>query len=457
MNRCERRFGFFCPIILCSIVYFVFSSSIGAITPGNMENRIAVKEVSDGKRTIANASWWGFDEYDATECLQSAIDSGAKRVIIPNMTKDWIVKPIKLEGDQELIFENGAVITAKRGEFRGKEDCLFSATNISNLTIRGYGAIWGMQKQDYMENTLRDYYTNSEWRHSLKLSSCENIKVYGLTVRDSGGDGIYIGSENKEQPYCKNIHIRDVVCDNHYRQGISVIGAENLLIENCVFKNTWGTSPSAGIDFEPNLPTNILVNCVVRNCFFEDNWGRGILIVPIHHEPADRDISLLFENCRVSGSKGKGIVVAWIDDSRPNGSIEFKDCFIENVESYGLYLANISPDGADVRFRNCTWRNIGKGLVNKDFLGVVDKLETIAPILINFTNPDFTDKNGGVQFLDCIIEDTNNRPFIASREKENEDGICDLSGTITVRNPYGAVIDLGENTHNVTLKIIEER
>jgi len=28
--------------------------------------------------------------------------------------------------------------------------------------------------------------------------------------------------------------IRDVVCDRNYRQGISVISAENLLIERCV-------------------------------------------------------------------------------------------------------------------------------------------------------------------------------------------------------------------------------
>jgi len=440
-----------------TVSIITFPTFCFAETPVNVKSPKAVKQVLEGKRTVANAAWWGFDEYDATEAMQSAINSGAKRVVVPNMTKDWIVRPITLAGDQELVFEEGVEVTAKRGEFRGREDCLFSAVNIKNITIRGYGAIWRMQKQDYMENTLRDYYSKAEWRHTLNLSSCTNVKIYGLTLKDSGGDGIYLGSANKEQPYNKNIYIRDVVCDNHYRQGISVIGAENLLIENCVLKNTWGTSPSAGIDFEPNLPTNILVNCVVRNCVFEDNWGRGIIVVPIHLAPGDRDISILFENCRVSSNKGKGIVVAWIDDSRPNGSIEFKDCLIENVESYGLYLANISPDGADVRFRHCTWRNIGKGLVKNDFLGFVDKLETTAPMLFNFTNPDFTEKNGGVEFIDCLVEDNINRPFFAAREKEGDTGIYDITGKITVRNPYGAVMDMGAKTHNVTLKVIEER
>ena len=53
-----------------------------------MENPQAVLEVLDGKRTEASAAWWGFDENDATEALQSAINSGAEKLIVPNMGKD---------------------------------------------------------------------------------------------------------------------------------------------------------------------------------------------------------------------------------------------------------------------------------------------------------------------------------------------------------------------------------
>jgi hypothetical protein len=52
--------------------------------------------------------------------------------MVPNMTKDWIVRPITLAGDQELIIEDGVVITAKRGEYRS------------------YGATVRMQKEDYI-------------------------------------------------------------------------------------------------------------------------------------------------------------------------------------------------------------------------------------------------------------------------------------------------------------------
>jgi hypothetical protein len=59
-----------------------------AAAPANAVNPQAVQEVRAGKRTEANAAWWGFDEEDSTEALQAAIRSGAKRVIVPNMKKD---------------------------------------------------------------------------------------------------------------------------------------------------------------------------------------------------------------------------------------------------------------------------------------------------------------------------------------------------------------------------------
>ena len=80
-----------------------------------MKNIDAIADVQSGKTTIANATWWGFDPEDATDELQAAIDSGARRLIVPNMRSDWVVRPIQLASNQEIIFERGTVISAKRG------------------------------------------------------------------------------------------------------------------------------------------------------------------------------------------------------------------------------------------------------------------------------------------------------------------------------------------------------
>ena len=87
----------------------------------------AIEEVAAGKRTVANAAWWGFDPMDSTRYLQAAINSKASTVIIPNMGQDWIVRPIFLRSNLELVFEEGVVVTAKKGDYFGKHDSVFTA------------------------------------------------------------------------------------------------------------------------------------------------------------------------------------------------------------------------------------------------------------------------------------------------------------------------------------------
>ncbi len=159
---------------------------------------------------------------------------------------------------------------AKKGAFKGRTDCLFRAELKENITLSGYGAALRMRRSDYDGPD----YGKSEYRHVLGVNSCTNVGVYGLTLAESGGDGLYLGAA-QEGVTNKNVHIKDVVCASNYRQGISVITAEDLLIENCTLRDTVGTAPQAGVDFEPNSPGERLVNCVMRNCVTQNNRGNG--------------------------------------------------------------------------------------------------------------------------------------------------------------------------------------
>jgi polygalacturonase len=112
-----------------------------------------------------------------------------------------------------------------------------------------------MWKEDYQS----EEYRKAEWRMGISLRGCSDVTVEGLSIEKTGGDGVYIGA-TQEQPFCRDVTIRDVECVDNHRQGISVISAENLLIENCLFAKTDGTAPQAGIDLEPNGPDERLVN-----------------------------------------------------------------------------------------------------------------------------------------------------------------------------------------------------
>ena len=122
--------------------------------------------------------------------MQAAIDSGAEKVIVEKMAGPWIVDPIKLAGNQELVFEKGVVVLAKKGAFHGQNDSLFSAPDKSNIKLTGYGATLQMRRADYASPAYR----KAEWRMVLESASCTNVTVCGLTLANSGGDGIYLGS-----------------------------------------------------------------------------------------------------------------------------------------------------------------------------------------------------------------------------------------------------------------------
>ncbi len=425
-------------LAICAITFiFLFSETADA---KNSPDPAAVIEVLSGKRTTANVAWWGFNGIDDTEALQAAINSGAKKVIVPNMGRDWIVRPITLVGNQEVEFEKGTVVSAKQNEFKGRGDCLFLASQQENITLRGYGAILRMRKDDYMT----DAYEKAEWRMVLRLISCSNIRILGLTLADSGGDGIYLGANNTKQPYNRDILIRDVTLENNHRQGISVISAENLLIENCRFNNTWGTAPEAGIDLEPNRPEHRLTNCVIRNCTFENNKGAGIMIYLNFMSPRSAQshpISITFENCRVSSNRGPGIYIGAIKDDGPDGTIIFRKCTVENVRGYGLIVRGKSADRVKVIFDRCVWKQVVRGNSSE------------SPLQFVYRNDTDTKKLGGLEFRRCTVEDDRDRPVISLDNKNTGLGLFDITGTIKVRNNWGKRINLGSDNGKIDLKL----
>ena len=102
--------------------------------------------------------------------------------------------------------------------------------------------------------------------------------------------------------------VRGCVFDRNYRQGISVISAENLLIEDTVMSNTQGTDPQAGIDFEPNEPWECLKNVVLRRCKSLDNWGMAFDILTIKYDKTSEPLDIRFYELDVP-TGGNGVAV----------------------------------------------------------------------------------------------------------------------------------------------------
>ncbi len=309
-----------------------------------------VAKVKRGELKEARASWWGFDPTDATAALQAAIDSGVPKLIVDNVGQTWITRPLFAASNQEIVFEKGVVVEAKKGEFHGGNDSLLTVRERENVTLTGYGAVLRMHRADYDDPKQ---YKKAEWRMVLNILSSKNIKVYGLTLALSGGDGIYLGV-SKRGVTNRSIHIKDVICDRNYRQGISVISARDLLIENTVMRNTRGTPPMAGIDFEPNHADEELVNCVLRNCVSENNAGYGyVLYVPtLRAESAP--LSVRLDNCVSRGNAADfGLSTGNSESDAVGGSVEVVNCRFERSRGVSISIRNKPAAGAKVTFKDC--------------------------------------------------------------------------------------------------------
>jgi hypothetical protein len=376
-----------------------------------------IKQVKAGKISKAMAHWWGYNKSDSTNALQTAINSGAKTVHIKKMSSPWIIRPVKLKSNQQIIIDKGVEIIAKKGAFKSILACLFKAENCRNLEIVSDGARLIMHKKDYHN---RKFYRKSEWRHAISLLSCQNVLIKGISIEDSGGDGIYVGVLPGAKNYCRNIKIENVICKGNNRQGISVISAENLLVKDSKLLNTDGTAPMAGIDFEPNHPNQRLVNCIVDNCIINGNVSSGVTSYIKLNKYAPK-VSITVKDCQIGGSIN---AVQFVEPSglfqvkNPvQGKIKFVNCHIKDYTNAGIELRNVRDDSYQVLFEKCKITNSRSN----------------ATPLIFATTPGFNQPTGKVNFDDCNIELKDNKQWFVFRSNYASNVLMrDVVGTVSV-------------------------
>jgi hypothetical protein len=356
----------------------------------------------------ATASWFGFDKEDATTAIQAAINSGAKKVVVDNTGSDWIVnRPVNLAGNQEVVFEDGVVVRAMKGRFKGIGDPLFRARDVSNLTFRGIGtARLVMNKEEYEKLSGRAGIMGA--RHVLSISGCKNVTVENLSFEKAGGDGIYITGGSQD------VLIDNVVCDGNYRLGLAVISAENLTVRNSRFRNALGGSPQGGIDLEPNNNREKLINILVEKCVFENNVkGAGISVSPNHLDATSPPVSITVRDCLFRGNSlafflypTRGMA------SDPRGNVLVEDCRMENT----VLFSNPVDGTVKIKFKNCT------GISKKN-----------GP----FFNVRITDcagkKGGGIEFENITVSETKPASAPISVSLEGAGGLANsIAGTIQV-------------------------
>ena len=289
----------------------------------------------------------GRDADDATEIVQKALDSGAARVVLDLAGSPYVVRPLFVRSNTEVLFEEGVEVLAKKDEFHDKFDALITLNRATNVVLRGLGsgAILKMHKKDYQSPA----YSRGEWRHAVNMLSVSDVTIENLTLADSGGDGIYVGAKPSSVP-CRNVVIRRCVCDNNNRQGISVISVDGLLVERTTMKNTHGMPPMAGIDFEPNSASQKLKNIVMRDCLTEGNYGSGYELFVNAPDRRSEPIDILLDGCRSTGNRSDALKIAFSPVKRlergypGGGAFRIRNCAFVDSGSSAVRISN-KPNG----------------------------------------------------------------------------------------------------------------
>jgi hypothetical protein len=113
------------------------------------------------------------------------------------------------------------------------------------------------------------------------------VTIRQVQVRDCWGDGILIGGfddrtyidPTTDAAFSSEVDLIDVVADGNRRQGISLISGRNIAFVRPRLMNTSGTPPAAGIDIEPDLPTQSVENVHVIGAITRNNQGPGVMLL----------------------------------------------------------------------------------------------------------------------------------------------------------------------------------
>jgi hypothetical protein len=417
---------------------------------------VSLLAISAGLATYAQAASaevtvkWQAGDNSAN--IQKAIDSGDSMVVIPKADQPWLVgQPIYArKPNQKIVFKPGVVLQAQQGAFK---DIYKSMVTVlaDNVTLSGYQAEFKMRKADYANPKL---YAKSEWRHNIMVRGVNGFVIEGLTLSDSGGDGISVAhglSEKNQIPARKfsSGTIRDVVAVNNYRQGLSIMSAQDLLVENSTFKNTSGTDPSAGVDFEPDHDWQKLVNIKFRNTNFINNQQNGIQIGLWKYNGSNvSDISIDFDGCKSTGNGEDGISIQGVQPglySGPKGNISFKNCEIASSKEHGIFIRNDQTDPT---------KTFKTSFSNVSVSNTASKSTEYYPVTLFGTI-----EPGGMPNIDFgsdfTITDNKSRPALFVSPLTKKHGLSNINGSIAVKNSLKKPSDLGKNLSNVTLKFTE--
>jgi hypothetical protein len=121
-----------------------------------------------------------------------------------------------------------------------------------------------------------------EHGYGIAIAGSTNVRVRWTEVSNFWGDGFIVSRTGGDTNpiYSRYVTLDHVKSSNNRRQGLTVAGGvQYLLVQYSTFRNSNGTAPEAGVDFEPDQPTVAPVSDIrLYDNTLTGNAGNGIEI-----------------------------------------------------------------------------------------------------------------------------------------------------------------------------------
>lgn len=192
-----------------------------------------------------------------------------------------------------LALPTGARLDLNRATLKsalpGTNDPMVSVSGATNVAVFN-GTLDG-DKANFAGTT--------EWRHNIYIKNSIGVTIRDVRSINAKGDGVYIGDQ--VAGLSRDVYLENSVFDQNHRNGMSVTHASGVLAVGCVFSNTSGTNPQAGVDIEPNTADIVCENIRFVGCKFKDNAHFGFLVA-VQTNPTVQQGDIYLDGCSITGN-----------------------------------------------------------------------------------------------------------------------------------------------------------
>lgn len=258
------------------------------IGPMDPINTMPYAQICNSEYTIELDRWdisnQREDPEKTTDNLQAAIDWAvneghciirlpAGHYLIGKYGNNIYQAGIELKDNMAFLLDKNAIIEMAPNDKWNY--CAIAVTEKVNVVISGGTIIGDRENHTYTPRPNDGSVVHDEGHLICIQNESEYVTVENTVLGKANGDGILLVGQMGPGSSVKQITIRNNNMVDNRRQGVSIVGGTDVLIENNEIHHTKGTSPQFGIDVESLSYTS--KDIIIRSNYFHHNRGGDIV------------------------------------------------------------------------------------------------------------------------------------------------------------------------------------